>query len=106
MDVANVVADWFVPLPEVTFIHAINGTVSWHLNIFIGKDKLAQARVKGERMDTRANGVHQHRAWPIENVSSGDLFSSVLQQITGVAVDVISFLLANRKNRTNIQINV
>ena len=55
MDIASVIPDRFVPLPEIPFIGTVNWTVFWNLNVFLGENKFTQAGIEDERVDAVAD---------------------------------------------------
>src|SRR5687768_16080330 len=70
----------------VAFVDAVDSSSNGCPDVFVGKQKLAEARVQRKAVDPMARRIDHHRAGSINEVARSNLLDSLLKTIFKTAV--------------------
>src|SRR5262245_33794584 len=75
-----------VPTLLVSFVDAVTLAALRNANVLVRQQEFAERRIEGEAMHSAARGVDEHRARAVDDVSRGDLVTTLLEAIFQLSV--------------------
>src|SRR5678815_4641651 len=91
-----------IPGVHVSFVDAVDPSPTRNADVFVGKEKLAKARVQGKTIYAMPGGIDHHGARTINEIAGSHLVDAFLQAVFDTPVRrVVRHASMDREYRAN-----